>query len=43
MGSRKKEAQERQKAYFERRLEERLSFLSKKGIESPGIDNDRRQ
>jgi outer membrane biosynthesis protein TonB len=40
MGSRKKEAQERQKAYFERRLEERLSFLSKKGIESPGIDKD---
>jgi outer membrane biosynthesis protein TonB len=40
MGSRKKEAQERQKAYFERSLEERLSFLSKKGIESPGIDKD---
>ena len=40
MGSRKKEAQERQKAYFERGLEERLSFLSKKGIESPGIDKD---
>jgi outer membrane biosynthesis protein TonB len=40
MGARKKEAQERQKAYFERRLEERLSFLSKKGTESPGIDKD---
>jgi hypothetical protein len=40
MGSRKKEAQERQKAYSERRLEERLSFLSKKGTESPGIDKD---
>jgi len=40
MGSRKKEAQERQKADFERRLEERLSFLAKKGIESPGINKD---
>ncbi|MGA2330278.1 MAG: hypothetical protein ABSG75_00800 [Syntrophales bacterium] len=40
MGSRKKETQERQKAYFERGLEERLSFLAKKGIESPGIDKD---
>jgi hypothetical protein len=40
MGSRKKEAQERQKAYFERRLEERLSFLAKKGVEAPGIDKD---
>jgi len=40
MGSRKKEAQERQKAYFGRGLEERMSFLAKKGIESPGIDKD---
>ena len=40
MGSRNKEAQERQKAYFERGLEERLSFLAKKGIESPRIDKD---
>ncbi|MGZ3635834.1 MAG: hypothetical protein ACXWMO_09950 [Syntrophales bacterium] len=40
MGSRKKEPQERQKAYFERGLKERLSFLAKKGIESPGIDKD---
>jgi outer membrane biosynthesis protein TonB len=40
MGSRKKEAQGRQKAYFERRLEERLSFLAKKGVEAPGIDKD---
>jgi outer membrane biosynthesis protein TonB len=40
MGSRNKEAQERQKAYFERRLEERLSLLAKKGVESPGIEKD---
>jgi outer membrane biosynthesis protein TonB len=40
MGSRNKEAQERQKAYFERGLEKRLSFLSKKGIESPAVDKD---
>src|SRR5271157_3915837 len=40
MGSRKKEMQERQKAYFKRGLEKRLSFLAKKGIESPGIDKD---
>jgi outer membrane biosynthesis protein TonB len=40
MGSRKKEARERQKADFERGLKERLSFLAKKGIESPGIDKD---
>ena len=40
MGSRKKEAQERQKKNFERRLEERLSLLSKKGIEAGRIDKD---
>ena len=40
MGSRNKEAQGRQKASFERRLEERLSFLAKKGVESPGIEKD---
>jgi outer membrane biosynthesis protein TonB len=40
MGSRNKEAQGRQKAYFERRLGERLSFLANKGIESPGIEKD---
>jgi outer membrane biosynthesis protein TonB len=40
MGSKNKEAQGRQKAYFERRLEERLSFLAKKGIESPGIEKN---
>ncbi len=28
------------KAYYERRLTERLSFLSKKGIESPRINKD---
>jgi hypothetical protein len=40
MVSRKKEAQERRKAYFDRGLEERLSFLAKKGVEAPGIDKD---
>jgi outer membrane biosynthesis protein TonB len=40
MGSKNKEAQERQKACFERGLEERLSLLSKKGIESAGVDKD---
>jgi len=40
MGSKNKEAQGRQKAYFERRLEERLSFLAKKGIESPEIEKN---
>jgi hypothetical protein len=40
MGSRNKEAQGRQKAHFERKLEERLSFLAKKGIESPGIEKN---
>jgi hypothetical protein len=40
MGSKNKEAQGRQKASFERRLEERLSFLAKKGVESPGIEKD---
>jgi hypothetical protein len=40
MGSKNKEAQGRQKVYFERRLEERLSFLAKKGIESPGIEKN---
>lgn len=29
-----------QRAFFERRLENRLSFLSKKGIESPEINKD---
>ena len=40
MGSRKKDVQERQKAHIDRRLEERLSFLSKKEVESSGIDKD---
>ena len=40
MGSRNKEAQERQKVHFERRLEVRLSFLAKKGDESPVVEKD---
>ena len=40
MGSNQKQTQMGQKADFERRLEVRLSFLSKKGIESPEIKKD---
>jgi hypothetical protein len=40
MGSKQKQTRMNQKAYFERRLEDRLSSLSKKGIESPRIDKD---
>jgi len=40
MVSRKKEAQERQRKHFERRLEERLQILSKKRIEAPVIEKD---
>jgi hypothetical protein len=40
MGSKQKQTQTGRKAFFERRLEERLSFLSKKGIESPAISKD---
>lgn len=40
MGSKQKQTQTGQKAFFERRLEDRLSFLSKKGIESPEINKD---
>ncbi|HYA14103.1 MAG TPA: hypothetical protein VEF33_07170 [Syntrophales bacterium] len=40
MGSKQKQTQMDQKAYFEQRLEDRLSSLSKKGIESPRIDKD---
>ena len=40
MGSNQKQTQAGQKASFERKLEERLSFLSKKGIESPEINKD---
>jgi len=40
MGSKQKQTQMNQKAFFEQRLEDRLSSLSKKGIESPHIDKD---
>ena len=40
MGLKKKQAQLRQKEYWERRLEDRLSFLSGKGIDAAGIDKD---
>ena len=40
MGSNRKLAQMERKAYFERRLKDRLSFLSEKGIEAPKINKD---
>jgi len=40
MGSKHKQSRVEQKASFERRLEDRLSYLSKKGIEAPKIDKD---
>jgi hypothetical protein len=40
MGSKHKQSRMEQKASFERRLEDRLSYLSQKGIESPKIDKD---
>jgi len=40
MGSKHKQSRMEQKAAFERRLEDRLSNLSKKGIESPKIEKD---
>ena len=40
MGSNRKQAQMERKAYFERRLKDRMSFLSEKGIESPKIKKD---
>jgi hypothetical protein len=40
MGSKHKKSRMEQKASFERWLEDRLSYLSKKGIESPRIDKD---
>jgi hypothetical protein len=40
MGSKQKQTQMDHKAYFERKLDDRLSSLSKKGIESPRIDKD---
>jgi hypothetical protein len=40
MGSKHKQSRMEQKASFERKLEDRLSYLSKKGIESPKIGKD---
>lgn len=40
MGSKQKQTQMGQRAFFERRLENHLSFLSKKGIESHEIDKN---
>jgi len=40
MGLKHKQSRMEQKASFERRLDNRLSYLSKKGIESPKIDKD---
>ena len=40
MGSNQKETQARQIENFKRKLEERLSFLAEKGIESSGIAKD---
>jgi hypothetical protein len=40
MGSKQKQTQVERKSYFERRLKDRLSFLSEKGFESPKIDKD---
>jgi hypothetical protein len=40
MGSNRKQAQMERKAYFERQLKDRMSFLSEKGIESPQINKD---
>jgi hypothetical protein len=40
MGSNRKQTQMERKAYFERQLKDRLSFLSEKGIESPNIPKD---
>jgi hypothetical protein len=40
MGSKQKQTQTGQKTAFERRLKDRLSLLSEKGIESPKVDKD---
>jgi hypothetical protein len=40
MGLKRKQKQLRQEAYFEQKLQNRLSFLSGKGIESPKADKD---
>jgi hypothetical protein len=40
MGLKRKQMQMRQKVYFEHNLQDRLSFLSGKGIKSPKADKD---
>ncbi len=40
MGLKRKQMLLRQKAYFEQKLQDRLSFLSGKGIKSPKADKD---
>jgi hypothetical protein len=40
MGLRRKQMLVRQKAYFEQKLQDRMSFLSGKGIKSPKADKD---
>ena len=40
MGSNRKPAQMERKAYFERQLKDRMTFLSEKGIESAKIKKD---
>ena len=40
MGLKRKQMQMRQKAYFEQKLQNRLSLLSGRGIEAPKIDKD---
>jgi hypothetical protein len=40
MGLKRKQMQIRQKAYFEQKLKDRLSFLSEKAIVSPKADKD---
>jgi hypothetical protein len=40
MGLKREQMQMRQKAFFEQKLQNRLSFLSGKGIEAPKIDKD---
>jgi hypothetical protein len=40
MGLKRKQLSIRQKAYFEQKLQDRLSFLSGKGIKSPKADKD---
>ncbi|MBN1224151.1 MAG: hypothetical protein JXB23_12965 [Candidatus Aminicenantes bacterium] len=40
MGLKRKQVLMRQKAYFEQKLQDRLSFLSGKGVKSPEADKD---